>query len=67
MSGKSTSLELADREGKKVRIFAKGEPAGLAYGVRLDKVRFSVIKQNTVVFNVLESYEIVNGPARQAA
>ncbi len=67
MSGKSTSLELADRDGKKVRIFAKGEPAGLAYGVRLDKVRFSVIKQNTVVFNVLESYEIVNGPVRQAA
>jgi len=67
MSGKSTSLELADRQGKIVRMFAKGEPADLAFGVKLDKVQFSVKKQNTVVFNILESYEVVNEPARQAA
>ena len=67
MSGKSTSLELTDREGKRVMLFARGEPAGLAFGVKLDKVKYSVRQQNTVVFNVLEGYEVVNEGAARAA
>jgi len=67
MSGKSTTLELEDRTGKRVQLFARGEPAGLSFGTRLDKVKFSVRQQNTVVFNVLESFEVVDEPAQRAA
>jgi hypothetical protein len=34
MSGKSVSLELTDREGKKTKLFARGEPEGLVFGAR---------------------------------
>ncbi len=67
MNGKSTSLELTDRDGKRVALFARGEPAGLAFGVRLDKVKYTVRQQNTVVFNMLEGFEVVDGPTERAA
>lgn len=67
MSGKSASLELTDRSGKKIHVFAKGEPAGLAIGVPLDKVKYSVHTQDRVVFNFLEDYEVVEAPAQRAA
>jgi hypothetical protein len=67
MSGKSTSLELTDREGKKTKLFAKGEPAGLVFGAKLVNVKYSMRQQNTVAFNFLESFDVVTAPARQAA
>lgn len=67
MTGKSTSLEFTDREGKKIQLFAKGEPAGLVYGIKLDKVKYSVRQQNTVVFNFLESFEVVDESVPRAA
>lgn len=67
MSGKSTSLELTDRKGKTTRMFAPGEPVGLVYGAKLANVKYSMRQQNTVVFNFLESFEVVSAPAQQAA
>lgn len=67
MSGKSASLELTDQAGKKIQVFAKGEPAGLAVGVQLDKVKYSVHTQDRVVFNFLENYQVVETPAQRAA
>lgn len=67
MRGKSTSLELTDLEGKRIPLFARGEPAGLVFGTRLSNVKFTVRQQNTVVFNVLESYEIAGKPTERAA
>jgi hypothetical protein len=67
MSGKSVSLELTDREGKKTKLFARGEPEGLVFGAKLINVKYSMRQQNTVAFNFLESFDVVTAPARQAA
>lgn len=66
MTSTSTSVVLEDRDGKRVNAFAKGEHDGLSSGVRLKNVKLTQRQQDTVVFNMLVGYEIVE-PAQQAA
>jgi hypothetical protein len=67
MSGSSTSLTLLHKDGAKERAFARGALSELKPGVKLKNVRLTMRKQNNVVFYILEAYEIVSEPARQAA
>ncbi|MEG2678653.1 MAG: Rad52/Rad22 family DNA repair protein, partial [Oscillospiraceae bacterium] len=66
MNSTSTSVVMEDRDGKRVNAFARGERKDLSSGVRLKNVKLTQRQQNTVVFNMLEGYEIVE-PAPQAA
>lgn len=66
MNSTSTSVVLENREGKRINAFARGEHSDLSAGVRLHKVKLTQRQQDTVVFHMLESYEIVES-APQAA
>lgn len=66
MTGKSTSLTLADQDGKRLQAFGRGALEDLAPGVRLKNVKLTLRQQSTVAFHVLEHYEIV-APMERAA
>ena len=55
-----TNLILRDQDGKTKPAFYRGVDKGLVSGAELTKVKLSLKQQNTVVFYVLESYEIMN-------
>lgn len=60
MTAKSTSLTLEDKDGKVVQAFVYGELPDLSSGVRLKNVKLTQKKHDTVVFYILEHYEIVS-------
>lgn len=66
MNSKSTTVMLKGRDGKVTKAFARGAHKDLTPGTLLVQVKLSLKKQNTVVFNFLESYEIA-APVEQAA
>ncbi|MGM9605747.1 MAG: Rad52/Rad22 family DNA repair protein [Faecousia sp.] len=66
MNSKSTTVMLKGRDGKVTKAFARGAHEDLTPGTLLVQVKLSLKKQNTVVFNFLESYEIA-APVEQAA
>lgn len=66
MSSRSTTVMLRGRDEKLLKVFARGAHEDLAPGTLLTQVKISLKKQNTVVFNFLESYEIA-GLGKQAA
>ena len=66
MNSKSTTVMLRDRDGKVLKAFARGAHEELTPGTLLTQVKISLKKQNTVVFNFLESYEIT-ASGKQAA
>lgn len=66
MNSKSTIVMLKGRDGKVTKAFARGAHEDLTPGTMLVQVKLSLKKQNTVVFNFLESYEIA-APVEQAA
>ena len=55
-----TNLILRDQDGKTKPAFYRGVDKGLVSGAELTKVKLSLKQQNTVVFYVLENYEIMN-------
>ena len=59
MTGSSTLVSLQTPEGKKIQAFARGARTELAAGVVLSDVKLTVKKQDTVVFYMLEAYQIV--------
>ena len=66
MNSRSTAVILKGRDGKVLKAFARGAHEDLAPGTLLTQVKISLKKQNTVVFNFLESYEIT-ASGKQAA
>ena len=66
MNSKSTTIILKGRDGKALKAFARGAHEELTPGTLLTQVKISLKKQNTVVFNFLESYEIT-ASGKQAA
>ena len=56
------SLTLQDRDGKTVKAFVRGSNASLVPGAQLYDVKLTLMQQNSVVFNVLEGYKILNAP-----
>lgn len=66
MNTVNTLVKLKNAEGKEITAFAKGEHALLASGTMLSDAKLSVRKQDTVVYYILESYQIVP-PEQQAA
>lgn len=58
MSGKSTSLTLIDPNGKKALGFVRGEHPELQDGVKLFNVQKTLKQQDSVVFYLLDSFEI---------
>lgn len=65
MSGNSTVVSLEYPDKKLVNAYARGEHPQLAPGVALTRVKLVKRQQDTVVFYVLEAYQIVG--AQQAA
>ena len=66
MNSKSTTVILKGRDGKVLKAFARGAHEELTPGTLLTQVKISLKKQNTVVFNFLESYKIT-ASGKQAA
>lgn len=57
----TTSLTLRREDGNTLRAFFRGTDAGLTPGAELCCVKLTMKKQDTVVFYVLEGYEIMSG------
>ena len=66
MSGSSTLVQLETPQKKQIYAYVRGVRQELARGVQLCNVKLNTHKQDTVVFYVLEAYEIYQQP-RQAA
>lgn len=66
MNSSNTSVVLESLEGKRVNAFARGEHSELSSGVRLKNVKLAQRQQDTVVFNILVSYEVVEAAPRAA-
>ena len=66
MSAVSTVLTLLDKSGKKTQAFARGRLEDICEGAYLYNVKLVQRRQDTVVFNVLEHYEVITG-IQQAA
>lgn len=54
------SLTLRGQDGKTIPAFFRGIDKALASGAELTNVKLTMKKQNTVIFYVLEGYEIMN-------
>lgn len=65
MNSSSTVVSLEYPEKKLVNAYARGEHPQLAPGVMLAGVKLVKRQQDTVVFYILEAYQVVN--AQQAA
>jgi hypothetical protein len=63
MSGISTSLALVDPSGKKALGFVRGEHPELKNGAKLFNVRKELRTQDSVVFYLLDSFEIAESDA----
>ena len=66
MSANSTMLALESADRKIITAFARGEHPDLIPGAMLTKVKLATRRQDTVVFQVLEAYQVRN-PRQQAA
>ena len=66
MSANSTMLALESADKKIITAFARGEHPDLIPGAMLTKVKLATRRQDTVVFHVLEAYQIMN-PRQRAA
>ena len=62
---KTSSMIFRGQDGKELRVFSRNVHEDLRPGARLIHVKLAVKKQDTVVFYMLESYELV--PAMQQA
>lgn len=60
LNGVSTSLVLVEPNGKRALGFARGEHPELKNGARLFNVRKTLQQQDSVVFYLLDSFEIAN-------
>lgn len=63
ISGACTSLALVDSSGKKVLGFVRGEHPELKNGARLFNVHKELRNQDSVVFYLLDSFEIADAQA----
>ena len=66
MSGATTSLILRGHDGKDIRAYRRGAAPDLTPGTELCQVTLSMQKQDSVVFYVLNAYQVM-GPTNQAA
>ena len=66
MSAKSTQVVLESADKKLLTAFARGEHPALAPGVMIDQVKLAKRQQDTVVFHVLEAYQVVGQQQRAA-
>ncbi len=60
MKSTSTLVALESADGKIIKAFARGEHPNLTPGVALTAVKLTARRQDTVVFYVLEAYQIVD-------
>ncbi len=65
MTSTNTRLVLESPEGKKINAFVRGTHPELTVGVLLTETKLATRKQDTVVFYILEDYQVV--PLQQAA
>ncbi len=61
-----TSLTLRGQDGRTVPAFFRGIDKALTSGAELTNVKLTMKKQNTVIFYVLEGYEVMNAKSRAA-
>ena len=61
-----TSLTLRGQDGKTVPALFRGIDKALTSGAELTNVKLTMKKQNTVIFYVLEGYEVMNAKSRAA-
>ena len=66
MSGATTSLILRSQDGKEIRAYRRGMSGDLIPGAELYQVSLTMKKQDSVVFYVLEGYQVI-APTNQAA
>ena len=66
MSSSNTLVQLKSADGKTLQAFARGEHPSLVSGVMLTNVKLTTRQQETVVFHVLEAYQIA-APQQRAA
>ena len=62
MSSSSTVVSLEYPDKKTVNAYARGEHPDLISGTRLTGVKLAQRQQDTVVFYVLEAYQVVGEP-----
>ena len=62
----SVRLVLESMEGKKLNAFAQGEHPKLAPGTELFQVNLTMHRQDSVVFHVLNSYQIIPSGSQAA-
>lgn len=60
MTSTNTRLVLESPEGKKINAFVRGTHPELTVGVLLTGTKLATRKQDTVVFYILEDYEVVS-------
>lgn len=56
----TTSLVLVGQDGKAVRAFYRGTDSALVPNAELADVKLTMMQQDTVVFYVLNSYQVIN-------
>lgn len=66
MNATNTSLRLKNAEGRELTAFAQGEHPMLTAGTELSEAALSMRKQGSVVYYVLESYQIAKPRDRAA-
>ena len=66
MKTSNTSLKLNDMKGKEISAFAQGEHPLLVPGTRLSAATLTTRQQDTVVYYVLESYQIAESQGQAA-
>ena len=66
MKTSNTSLKLKDMKGKEISAFAQGEHPMLVPGTRLSAATLTTRQQDTVVYYVLESYQIAESQGQAA-
>lgn len=68
MSGASrTSVQVRDSAGQVIQAYTRGADSRLAPGIMLTNAQFSTQHNNGVTFYILESYQIMDFGAEQAA
>lgn len=60
MTSTNTRLVLESPEGKKINAFVRGTHLELTVGVLLTETKLATRKQDTVVFYILEDYQVVS-------
>lgn len=66
MNRQTMNLELAGPDGKHIRAFLREADPALVPGAELYNVTLSMKKQDSVIFYVLDKYEVLNGTRRAA-